>query len=51
MDALTSDDVELILIKGGDHRLSEPRDLFRMTGIVARLCDQVSASSAASPAR
>lgn len=51
MAALTSDDVALILVKDGDHRLSEPRDLARMVGIVARLCDQVSASSAASPAR
>ncbi|MDA0785749.1 MAG: alpha/beta fold hydrolase [Proteobacteria bacterium] len=51
MDVLTSGDVELILIKNGDHRLSEPRDLARMIGVVGRLCDQVSASSAASPAR
>ena len=51
MDALTSDDVELILIKDGDHRLSEPDDLARMVGVVERLCDQLSASSAASPAR
>jgi len=51
MDVLTSDDVELILIKDGDHRLSEPHDLARMVAVVARLCDQPSASSAASPAR
>lgn len=41
MDSLTSNDVELILIKDGDHRLSEPRDLARMVTIVERLCDQV----------
>ncbi|MEP4377743.1 MAG: alpha/beta fold hydrolase [Alphaproteobacteria bacterium] len=51
MDALTSDDVELILIKDGDHRLSEPRDLARMIGVVERLCDQLSDNSAASPVR
>lgn len=41
MDVLTSDDVELILIKDGDHRLSEPHDLARMVGIVERLCNRV----------
>jgi pimeloyl-ACP methyl ester carboxylesterase len=51
MNALTSDDVELILIKDGDHRLSAPHDLARMVGVVERLCDQLSDSSAASPAR
>ncbi len=51
MNALTSEDVELILIKDGDHRLSEPHDLARMVGVVERLCDQLSASKAASPAR
>lgn len=51
MDVLTSRDVELILIKDGDHRLSEPRDLARMAGVIERLCDQLSASSAASPTR
>jgi alpha-beta hydrolase superfamily lysophospholipase len=51
MNALTSHDVELILIKDGDHRLSEPRDLARMIAVVERLCDQVAASSAANPAR
>jgi len=51
MSALTSDDVELILIKDGDHRLSAPHDLARMIGVVERLCDQLSASKAASPAR
>ncbi|NKB50560.1 MAG: alpha/beta fold hydrolase [Alphaproteobacteria bacterium] len=37
MDALTSHDVELILVKGGDHRLSTERDLARLVAIVAGL--------------
>lgn len=49
MDALTSDDVELILVKDGGHRLSEPHDLDRMVAVVERLCVQLSDSSAASP--
>ena len=51
MQALTSDDVELILVKDGDHRLSEPVDLTRMTTIIAQLCDQLAPSKAASPTR
>lgn len=51
MTALTSSDVELILVKDGDHRLSEPPDLERLIQVVGRLCDQLSASNAASPAR
>ncbi|MBO6781915.1 MAG: alpha/beta hydrolase [Alphaproteobacteria bacterium] len=51
MSALTSTDVELILVKDGDHRLSEPHDLARLTAVVERLCGQLSSSSAASPAR
>jgi pimeloyl-ACP methyl ester carboxylesterase len=51
MGALASDDVELILVKGGGHRLSEPHDLERMVGVIEGMCDQLSASSAASPAR
>ena len=51
MEVLTSDDVEFVLIKDGDHRLSEPRDLARMVEIVERLCDQVAARSAANPVR
>jgi len=37
--ALTSKDVEVILIKDGDHRLSEPADLKRMTDTLASLSD------------
>ncbi len=51
MGALTSRDVELILVKDGDHRLSEPHDLDRLTWVVERLCLQISDNSAASPAR
>lgn len=51
MGALTSHDVELILVKDGDHRLSEPHDLDRLTRVVERLWDQLSDNSAASPAR
>lgn len=51
MNALTSTDVELILIKDGDHRLSEPVDLARLINIVEMLYDQLSANNAASPAR
>jgi pimeloyl-ACP methyl ester carboxylesterase len=51
MDALTSGDVELILIKDGGHRLSEPADLQRMTDVLAQLCYQLSTSKAANPTR
>lgn len=51
MNALTSTDVELILIKDGDHRLSAPEDLARLTRIVETLCDQLSINNASRPAR
>jgi pimeloyl-ACP methyl ester carboxylesterase len=38
--ALTSRDVEVTLIKDGDHRLSAPADLVRLTDTVARLLDR-----------
>ncbi|MCZ6510000.1 MAG: alpha/beta fold hydrolase [Alphaproteobacteria bacterium] len=41
MAALTSDDVELILVKDGDHRLSSERDLARLTTIVERLVESI----------
>ncbi len=41
MDKLESADVEVALVKGGGHRLSEPRDLARLTRKVADLSDQV----------
>ncbi len=41
-EKLRSDDVEVILIKNGDHRLSEDPDLERLTRVVGQLADQVS---------
>ena len=38
---LRSRDVETLFVKGGDHRLSEPHDLNRLTGTVGRLLDQL----------
>jgi pimeloyl-ACP methyl ester carboxylesterase len=35
--ALTSEDVELTFVKNGDHRLSEPQDLARLTDTAAAL--------------
>lgn len=37
VDLLTGADVELTLIKGGDHRLSAPQDLLRLTATIAKL--------------
>jgi pimeloyl-ACP methyl ester carboxylesterase len=41
MDALTSDDVELSLIKDGDHRLSSERDLARLVAVVEGLIESI----------
>jgi pimeloyl-ACP methyl ester carboxylesterase len=38
IDALEAGDVTLTLIKNGDHRLSEPDDLIRLTDTVESLC-------------
>ncbi|MEM7171137.1 MAG: alpha/beta hydrolase [Pseudomonadota bacterium] len=38
-DALASDDVEVTIVKGGDHRLSEPHDLDRLNRTLDRLFD------------
>jgi pimeloyl-ACP methyl ester carboxylesterase len=38
-DRLTSADVELVLVKGGDHRLSEPHDIDRLCRVVGAVCD------------
>ncbi len=40
-EALGSEDVELILVKAGDHRLSEPHDIARLERTVAVLTDRV----------
>lgn len=37
-DRLASADVELLLVKGGDHRLSEPRDIERLCRTVGEVC-------------
>ncbi|MCP4330375.1 MAG: alpha/beta hydrolase [Alphaproteobacteria bacterium] len=42
-DRLASTDVEITLIKDGDHRLSEAADLARLTDTLGRLLDQLSA--------
>ncbi len=39
-DALSSTDVEVILVEEGDHRLSEPHDLERLTNVLAALLDR-----------
>jgi len=41
-EALESADVEIALVKSGDHRLSEDADLARLQEVVARLLDQLS---------
>ncbi|MFQ5785488.1 MAG: alpha/beta fold hydrolase [Alphaproteobacteria bacterium] len=40
-ERLASDDVEVTLVKDGDHRLSEPADLNRLCRTVAALCEQL----------
>ena len=40
--ALSASDVSVTLVKDGDHRLSEPRDILRMIGTVETLCQEVS---------
>lgn len=51
VDALASEDLEFTLVKSGDHRLSEPHDLDRLTRTAQALCAQVEAKMAASPSR
>jgi hypothetical protein len=41
---LTSSDVEVVLIKDGDHRLSRDQDLSRLTGEVGALMDAIAAN-------
>jgi pimeloyl-ACP methyl ester carboxylesterase len=40
-DCLAGDDVEVTLVKDGDHRLSRDQDLARLVRVVARLIEQV----------
>ena len=44
-------DVELTLVKGGDHRLSSPGDIRRLTGTVEGLCRRAEEGGVNSPAR
>jgi pimeloyl-ACP methyl ester carboxylesterase len=37
-EKLASDDVEILLVRGGDHRLSHERDLARLCRVVEELC-------------
>jgi len=41
VERLQGDDVALTLLKNGDHRLSNPDDLLRLTGTVDALCEGV----------
>ena len=50
-ERLTAEDVVVQLIKDGDHRLSRPRDLTRLTAAVEELVQLSAESSAPSPAR
>jgi len=42
-EKISSDDIDVILIKGGDHRLSRPQDLQRLCGTLDELIAKVSA--------
>lgn len=48
---LVSDDVVVSLVKSGDHRLSTPDDLARLTTTLDALVQSIVSSSAASPSR
>jgi pimeloyl-ACP methyl ester carboxylesterase len=51
VDLLCCEDVELTLIKDGDHRQSRPQDLRRLEATVAALVKKVQGSSEAKPSR
>lgn len=44
-DKLTAEDVEITLVKAGDHRLSEPQDLDRLCDVLERLLRRVEAGT------
>jgi pimeloyl-ACP methyl ester carboxylesterase len=50
-ERLAGEDVVVNLIKDGDHRLSRPQDLVRLTAAVEELVQLSAASSALNPAR
>jgi len=37
-DTIESDDVQVILVKDGDHRLSRPEDIDRLLGVLEQVC-------------
>ncbi len=43
-EKLASQDIEITLVKNGDHRLSAPKDLERLCAVVGRLLDQLNAA-------
>lgn len=43
-DAIGSDDIEICLVKNGDHRLSAPTDLARLTRTLAEICRRTQAA-------
>ena len=45
VDLIASDDVELTLVKDGDHRLSGPGDLRRLEATVAALAEPVTSDA------
>ena len=45
MQAFTGDDVTLTLVRNGDHRLSTPRELARLTATVEMLCTDIAAAA------
>lgn len=47
-DAITGPDVEIVLVKAGDHRLSEPQDLARLAGVVDSVCQAARPSASSS---
>lgn len=51
VDLLCCEDVEITLIKDGDHRQSRPQDLARLEATVAALVAKVQGSSEAKPSR
>jgi pimeloyl-ACP methyl ester carboxylesterase len=51
VDLLCCDDVEITLIKDGDHRQSRPQDLRRIEATIAVLMEKVQESREASPSR
>jgi len=50
LERLTADDTRLTLIEGGDHRLSSPEQLARITGALAGLIEKTGGDFGAPPA-